>query len=163
MTVLGFVFKLCSLRVCRRFELAYPPSLYSLRVNRLSQGVQTSRHLPRESGGVPTLPVPESERKEGGQNWNFVLGEGSKNGTRGTVQKWSTEVRGRRDKVIQKWSRKFRDILVLVFNIFPRPFPAKDVVKLTGKAENALPSKCKSAAVHQKETKLDEKGSRKSF
>ena len=57
------------------------------------------------------------------------------------------------------WSRRFRDILVLVFNMFPRPFPAKDVVKLTGKAENALRGKSKSAAVHQKETKLNEKGS----
>ena len=120
--------------------------------------MQTSRHLPRESGGVPTLPVPESERKEGGQNWNFVLGEGSKNRTRGTVQKWSTEVRGRRDKGIQKWSRKFRDMLVLVFNMFLRPFSAKDVVELTGKVENVLRSESKSAAVHQKETKLDEKG-----
>ena len=49
-----------------------------------------------ESEGVPTLPVPESERKEGGQNWNrvFWLGGVSKNGAGGTVQKWSTEVRG---------------------------------------------------------------------
>ena len=85
-------------------------------------------------------------------------GEGSKNGTGGTVQKWITEVRGRRDKGIQKWSRKFIDILMLVFNMFPRRFSAKDVVKLTGRAENALRSKSKSAAVHQKETKLNEKG-----
>ena len=35
----------------------------------------------RESEGVPTLPVPESVRKEGGQNWNFVLGWG--------FQKWT--------------------------------------------------------------------------
>ena len=63
-------------------------------------------------------------------------------------------MRGRRDKGIQKWSRKFRDILVLVFNMFPRPFSAKGVVDLTGKVENALRSKSKSAAVHQKETKL---------
>ena len=82
MTVFGFVFKLCSLRVYRRFELPYPRSLYNLRVNTLSQGVQTSRHLPRESGGVPTLPVPELERKERGQNWNFVLGGG--------FQKWNS-------------------------------------------------------------------------
>ena len=84
-------------------------------------------------------------------------GWGSKNGPGGTVQKWSTEVRGRRDKGIQKWSRRFRDILMLVFNMFLRPFSAKDVVKLTGKTENALRSKSKNAAVHQKETKLDEK------
>ena len=60
--------------------------------------------------------------------------------------------------MIQKWSRKFRDILVLVFNIFPRAFSAKGVVDLTGKVENALRSKSKSAAVHQKETKLNQKG-----
>ncbi len=137
MTVFGFVFKLCSLRV-----------------NTLYQGVQTSRDEPREFGGVPTLPVPESERKGRGQNWNFVLGP--KNGPGGTVRKWSTEVRGRRDKGIQKWSRKFRDILVLVFDMFLRPFSAEDV-ELTGKTENALYSKSKSAAVHQKETKLNEK------
>ena len=97
--------------------------------------------------------------KEGGQHWNFVLGGvGSKNGPGGMVRKWSTEVRGRRDKGIQKWSRRFRDILVLVFNMFLRPFSAKDVVKSIGKAGNVLRSKSKSAAVHQKETKLDEKG-----
>ena len=38
--------------------------------------------------------------------------------------------------------------LVLVFNMFPRPFPAKTVVKFTGKAENALRSKSKRAAVY---------------
>ena len=38
--------------------------------------------------------------------------------------------------------------LVLVFNMFPHPFPAKDVVKFTGKAENALRSKRKRAAVY---------------
>ncbi len=67
-------------------------------------------------------------------------------------------MRGRRDKGIQKWSRKFRDILVLVFDMFLRPFSAEDV-ELTGKTENALYSKSKSAsaAVHQKETKLNEK------
>ena len=48
--------------------------------------------------------------------------------------------------------------LVLVFNMFPRLFPIKDVVELTEKAENALRSKSKSAAVHQKETKLNKKG-----
>ena len=32
-------------------------------------------------------------------------------------------------KGVQKWSRKFRDILVLVFNMFVRPFSAKDVVE----------------------------------
>ena len=54
---------------------------------------------------------------------------------------------------------KFRDILVPVLNIFPHPFSAKDVVvKLIGKVENALPSRGKSAAVHQKETKPNEKG-----
>ena len=67
-------------------------------------------------------------------------------------------MRGEQDKVIQKWSRKFRDVLVLVFNMFPRPFSAKGVVDLTGKVENALHSKSKSAAVHQKETKIDQKG-----
>ena len=67
-------------------------------------------------------------------------------------------MRGRRDKVIQKWSRKFRDVLVLVFNMFPRLFPTKGVVDLIGKVENALHSKSKSAAVYQKETKLNQKG-----
>ncbi len=79
------------------------------------------------------------------------LEEGSKNGTQ----------KGEEDEIkeIQKWSRKFRDILMLVHNILPHPFSAKDVVvKLTGKVENALRSKGKSAAVHQKETKLNEKG-----
>ncbi len=47
---------------------------------------------------------------------------------------------------------------MLVFNMFSRPFSAKDVVELTGKVENALRSESKSAAVHQKETKLNEKG-----
>ena len=57
----------------------------------------------------------------------------SKNGT----QKCEDEIKG-----IQKWSRKFRDILVPVPNILPHPFFAKDVVvKLTGKVENALRSK----------------------
>ena len=41
-------------------------------------------------------------------------------------------MRGRRDKGIQKWNRGFRDILVLVFNIFLRPFSTKDVIKLIG-------------------------------
>ena len=57
-------------------------------------------------------------------------------------------MRERRDKGSQQWNRKFRDILVLVFNMFLRPFSAKDVVELTGKVENALRSKSKSAAVH---------------
>ena len=35
---------------------------------------------------------------------------------------------------------------------------ARKDVELAGKIENALYSKSKSAAVHQKETKLDEKG-----
>ncbi len=62
-------------------------------------------------------------------------------------------------KGIQKWSRKFRDILMLVPNTFPHPFSAKDVVvKLTGKVENALGSKGKNAAVHQKETEHNKKG-----
>ena len=69
--------------------------------------------------------------RNGAKIETLYWGEGSKNETRGTIHKWSTEVRGRRGKVIQKWSRKFRDILVLVFNMFPRPFPAEDVVKLT--------------------------------
>ena len=47
---------------------------------------------------------------------------------------------------------------MLVFNMFPRPISAKDVVELTGKVENALRSESKSAAVHQKETELNEKG-----
>lgn len=50
------------------------------------------------------------------------------------------------------------DILVLVFTMFLRPFSAKDVVELTGKAEHALRSKSKSVAVHQKETKLNQNG-----
>ena len=40
------------------------------------------------------------------------------------------------------------DILVLVFTMFLRPFSAKDGVKFTGKAENALRSKSKRAAVY---------------
>lgn len=40
------------------------------------------------------------------------------------------------------------DILVLVFAMFVRPFSAKDVVKFTGKAENASRSKSKRAAVY---------------
>ena len=59
--------------------------------------------------------------RKGAKTGTLFWGEASKSGTRGTVQKWSTEVRGRRDKVIQKWSKKFRDILVLVFNMFLRP------------------------------------------
>ena len=47
---------------------------------------------------------------------------------------------------------------MLVFNIFPRPFPIKDDVELTEKVENALRSKSKNAAVRQKETKFNEKG-----
>ena len=47
---------------------------------------------------------------------------------------------------------------MLVFNIFPRLFPIKDVVELTEKAGNALRSKSKNVAVRQKETKLNEKG-----
>ncbi len=54
--------------------------LYNLRVNILSQGVWPSRDEPRESEGVSILLVLESERKEGGQNWNFVFGG---------VPKWS--------------------------------------------------------------------------
>ncbi len=46
---------------------------------------------------------------------------------------------------------------MLVFNMFPRPFPTKSVIDLTGKIENALRSKSKSTAVHQKEAKLNEK------
>ena len=47
---------------------------------------------------------------------------------------------------------------MLVFNIFPRLFPIKDIVELTEKAENALRSKSKNVAVRQKETKLNKKG-----
>ena len=67
-------------------------------------------------------------------------------------------VRGRRDKRIQKWSGRFRDTLVLVFNMFPRQFSAKDVVELIGKVESILRSESKNAAAHQKGTKLDERG-----
>lgn len=85
--------------------------------------------------------MPESEFKEGGQNWSFAglpkmeLEGWSKNGTQKCEE---DEIKGSK-----KWSRKFRDILVLVFNMFPRPFPAKDVVELIGKVENALHSKSK--------------------
>ena len=73
----------------------------------------------------------------------------SKNGTQ----------KGEEDEMkrIQKWSRKCRVILMVVTKIFPHPFSAKDV-ELTGKVENALRSKSKSAAVYQKETKFNEKG-----
>ncbi len=37
--------------------------------------------------------------------------------------------------------------LVLVFNMFPRPFPAKNFVKFIEKAENTLRSKSKRVAV----------------
>ena len=116
------------------------------------------RRNPQVIRGCPYSPSARIGARGTGPKLELCFGGSSKNRTRGTVQKWSTEVRGRRDKGIQKWSRRFRDILVLVFNMFLRPFSAKDVIKLIGKAENALRSKSKSAAVHQKETKLDEKG-----
>ena len=53
-------------------------------------------------------------------------------------------MRGRRNKGIQRWGTKFRDILVLVFTMFLRSFSARDVVKSTEKVENALRSKSKS-------------------
>ncbi len=91
------------------------------------------------------------------QNWSFAglpkmeLEGRSKNETQKCEE---DEIKG-----IQKWSRKFRDILMLVPNTFPHPFSAKDVVvKLTGKVENALGSKGKNAAVHQKETEHNKKG-----
>ena len=43
-------FKLCSLRVYRHFELAYPRSLYNLRVNTPSQGVTFQRRIQRIRG-----------------------------------------------------------------------------------------------------------------
>ena len=73
----------------------------------------------------------------------------SKNGTQKCEE---DEMKG-----IQKWSRKFRDISVHISKILPHAFSAEDV-ELTGKVENALRSKSKSAAVQQKETKLDENG-----
>ena len=48
---------------------------------------------------------------------------------------------------------------MLIFNIFPRSFSTKNVVNLIEKVENTLRSKRKRAVVHQKETKLNEKGS----
>ena len=132
MTVFGFVFKLCSLRV-----------------NTLYQGVQTSRNKTQGIRGCPYSPSARIGTQGRGPKLELCFGGG--------FQKWSTEVRGRRDKGIQKWSRRFRHILVLVFNTFPRPFSAKTVINLTGKVENALRSKSKSTAVHQKETKFNEK------
>ena len=86
-------------------------------------------------------------------------GKGSKNGAGGTVQKWNIKVRGRRDKRDPEVEQEFqRYIGARLYNV-PHPFPAKDVVvELTGKLENALRSESKSTAVHQKETKLNEKG-----
>ena len=54
-------------------------------------------------------------------------------------------------KGVQKWSRKVRNMLMLVFQMFPRPFSAKGGCESTGRVENALRSKSKSAVVHQKE------------
>ena len=130
-----FVFKLCKLRIYKRFEFIYSSNLYNLRINILSQSVQIFRHLLKEFEDIFTLPIPESERKERGQNWNFILEKGSKNRTRETIQ---------------KWNRKFKNILILVFNIFLRPFSVKNVVKLTEKTENILRNKNKSATIHQK-------------
>ena len=75
-------------------------SLYNLRVNTLSQGVQSSKDEPRESESVPTLPVPASERKGPKLEPLGVGLEGlfSKNGAGEAVQKWNTKVQGRRDK-----------------------------------------------------------------
>ena len=53
---------------------------------------RTARDEPRESGGIPTLLVPESERKERGQNGNFVFG--------GRVPK--KELEGRSKNGVQK-------------------------------------------------------------
>ena len=83
----------------------------------LSQGVQISKDEPRESEGVPTLPVPESERKEWGQNWNFVFG--------GRVPKMELEGRSKNgvqkceeDKIKgSKSGARSSDILVLVFTV----------------------------------------------
>ena len=65
-------------------------------------------------------------------------------------------MREKGDKGIQKWNRKFRDIL-LVFNIFFRPFSAKNVVELIEKIKNTLRSKSKSPAIHQKKIKFNKK------
>ena len=101
--------------------------------------------------------MPELEFKEGGQNWSFA--GLPKIELEGLSKKRTQKCEEDKMKGIQKWSRKFRNILMLVHNILPHPFSAKDVVvKLTGKVENVLPSKGKSKAVYQKETKLNEKG-----
>ncbi len=93
--------------------------------------------------------MPESELKEGGQI-------GALPGFKGGLPKMELEGRfkngtqkGEEDEMkrIQKWSRKCRVILIVVTKIFPYPFSAKDV-ELTGKVENALRSKSKSAAVY---------------
>ena len=94
--------------------------LYDLRVNILSQGVWPSRDEPRESEGVSILLVLESERKEGGQNWNFVF-EGFQNGAGGTVQKGAQKCEEDEIKGIQKWSRKCKNTLVVVTKIIPPP------------------------------------------
>ena len=82
----------------------------------------------------------------------------SKNRAGGTVQKWNAKVRGRRDKGDPEVKQEVRRYVgARLYNV-SHPFSAKDVViELTGKLENALRSKSKSAAVHQKETKLNEK------
>ena len=56
-------------------------------------------------------------------------------------------MRGRREKVIQKWSRKFRDRPNTRLYILPRLFPIKDVIELREKAGNALRSKSKNVVV----------------
>ena len=64
-------------------------------------------------GSGPKLELSRVRLEGGG-------GFSCKNGAGGTVQKWNIrkceedEIKG-----IQKWSRKFRDILVLVYTIFP--------------------------------------------
>ena len=82
---------------------------------------------------------PKLELCFGGRLPKMELEGGSKNG----VQKCEEdEIKG------SKSGARSSDILVLVFTMFLRPFSAKDVVKSTGKVENALRSKSKSAAVH---------------
>ena len=110
--------------------------------------------------------MPESKRRneaEIGALWGWVGGY--------CLPKMELEVRSKSGtrkceedeiKRVQKWSRKSRNIVVRGFQMFPRPFPAKRGCESTGKVQNALRSKSKSrsksAAVHQKETKLNEKG-----
>ncbi len=93
---------------------------------------------PRESEGVPTLPVPESERRRG-----------TKIGAGEPFQKWSTEERGRWDKRDPKVEQEVQKYIDTRLRISSCPFSNKDgVVGLIGKVENVLRSKSENIIVY---------------